>query len=210
MKELGSRVPVDIVAPNISNTLASPATQPGPQDVRGTGNQAFSRDRFVLYHHLWRHWRQFICLSLWRDSRIRAPGIRRWRLLRGDLEVLRRPVYWRHPWVAQRLLLVPTYTIGSRLIRLIPISDSAITREDRERHAVYNLMAHRFPTSVPEKIVRERWEEIVEGRGPLWADIGEDKKECIRGKSQTTHSSRRRTHASVSRALPDAFAAAGT
>lgn len=42
-------------------------------------------------------------------------------------------------------------------------------------------MAHRFPANVAEKIAREEWEEIVEGRSALWNDIGEDKRECIRG-----------------------------
>jgi hypothetical protein len=42
-------------------------------------------------------------------------------------------------------------------------------------------MAHRFPADVPEKIVREQWQQIVEGRGALWKDVGEDKRECIRG-----------------------------
>lgn len=42
-------------------------------------------------------------------------------------------------------------------------------------------MAHRFPANAAEKIAREGWEEIVEGRSALWTDIGEDKRECIRG-----------------------------
>ncbi|GMK53953.1 hypothetical protein CspeluHIS016_0105390 [Cutaneotrichosporon spelunceum] len=41
-------------------------------------------------------------------------------------------------------------------------------------------MAHRFPSTVAEKIAREGWEEIVEGRSTLWNDVGEDKRECIR------------------------------
>ncbi|CAK9780810.1 UPF0052-domain-containing protein [Cutaneotrichosporon oleaginosum] len=70
--------------------------------------------------------------------------------------------------------------IRSRLIRLIPQPANPTSREDRERQAIYNLMAHRFPATVAEKIAREGWEEIVEGRSPLWNDIGEDKRECIR------------------------------
>lgn len=60
-----------------------------------------------------------------------------------------------------------------------------MTKEDRELQAIYNLMAHRFPADVSEKIVRNIWEEVVEGRGDLWDGIGEDKKECIRGKLAT-------------------------
>lgn len=70
---------------------------------------------------------------------------------------------------------------GSRLIRLIPVPTTLVTKEDRELQAIYNLMAHRFPADVSEKIVRNIWEEVVEGRGDLWNGIGEDKKECIRG-----------------------------
>jgi len=73
---------------------------------------------------------------------------------------------------------------GSRLIRLIPTPPPTDqSPEARERRAIYNLMAHRFPAEVSEKIVREQWAEIVEGRGQLWRDIGEDKRECIRGES---------------------------
>lgn len=74
---------------------------------------------------------------------------------------------------------------GSRLIRLIPVPTTIVTKEDdRELQAIYDLMAHRFPADVSEKIVRNIWEEVVEGRGDLWNGIGEDKKECIRGKLQ--------------------------
>jgi hypothetical protein len=45
-------------------------------------------------------------------------------------------------------------------------------------------MAHRFPADVPEKTVREQWQLVVEGRGMLWDNIGEDKRECIRGESE--------------------------
>lgn len=69
---------------------------------------------------------------------------------------------------------------GSRLIRLIPHPTSE-SKEDKERRAIYKLMAHRFPPDVSEQIARERWAEIVEGRGALWRDIGPDKRECIRG-----------------------------
>lgn len=72
---------------------------------------------------------------------------------------------------------------GSRLIRLIPLPPKGQeeSEADVERRAIYNLMAHRFPADAPESVVRERWEEIVEGRGELWNGVGEDKKECIRG-----------------------------
>ncbi|KAL1412850.1 hypothetical protein Q8F55_000599 [Vanrija albida] len=71
--------------------------------------------------------------------------------------------------------------IRSRLIRLIPLPPKGQeAEEDVERRAIYNLMAHRFPADAPESVVRERWEEIVEGRGELWNGVGEDKKECIR------------------------------
>ena len=70
---------------------------------------------------------------------------------------------------------------GSRLIRLIPVPPAAKTRADREIIAIYNLMAFRFPAEAAEKTVKELWMEIVEGRSELWKDIGEDKKECIRG-----------------------------
>ncbi|WOO77426.1 putative protein [Vanrija pseudolonga] len=72
--------------------------------------------------------------------------------------------------------------IRSRLIRLIPLPPKGQeeSEADVERRAIYNLMAHRFPADAPESVVRERWEEIVEGRGELWNGVGEDKKECIR------------------------------
>ena len=73
---------------------------------------------------------------------------------------------------------------GSRLIRLIPIPPSSTTKAEKELIAIYNLMAFRFPAEAAEKTVRELWMEIVEGRSDLWTDIGEDKKECIRGQSQ--------------------------
>lgn len=80
-------------------------------------------------------------------------------------------------------------TTGSRLIRLIPqpkpVADEPLSKEDKERNAIYNLMAHRFPANVAEKIAREGWEEIVEGRSALWNDIGEDKRECIRGERRS-------------------------
>lgn len=71
--------------------------------------------------------------------------------------------------------------IGSRLIRLIPSTTNPITKEEKEREAIYNLMAYRFPADVAEKVVKELWSELVEGRSELWDGIGEDKKECIRG-----------------------------
>lgn len=71
---------------------------------------------------------------------------------------------------------------GSRLIRLIPQpADGSDSKDDRERRAIYNLMAHRFAPDIPEKVGRDQWEEIVEGRGPLWHGVADDKKECIRG-----------------------------
>lgn len=50
-----------------------------------------------------------------------------------------------------------------------------------ERLAIYNLLAYRFPAEAAEKVVRDLWMEIVEGKSELWEGIGEDKKECIRG-----------------------------
>ncbi|ORY28452.1 hypothetical protein BCR39DRAFT_534729 [Naematelia encephala] len=70
--------------------------------------------------------------------------------------------------------------IRSRLIRLIPVVQDADSIEDKEIEAIYNLMAFRFPADVPDKLSKDIWEEIVEGRGSLWQDIGEDKRECIR------------------------------
>ncbi|WWC70730.1 uncharacterized protein I206_104681 [Kwoniella pini CBS 10737] len=70
--------------------------------------------------------------------------------------------------------------IRSRLIRLIPLVDNPTSKDDIERLAIYNLLAYRFPSSSSEKVVRELWHEIVEGRSDLWDGIGEDKKECIR------------------------------
>lgn len=76
-----------------------------------------------------------------------------------------------------------------------------VTKEDRELQAIYNLMAHRFPADVSEKIVRNIWEEVVEGRGDLWHGIGEDKKECIRGKLRCRLLT---ADNSLPRSLPDA------
>ncbi|OCF43555.1 hypothetical protein I317_02572 [Kwoniella heveanensis CBS 569] len=70
--------------------------------------------------------------------------------------------------------------IRSRLIRLIPLVSQPTSRDDRERLAIYNLLAYRFPARAAEKDVRDLWHEIVEGRSDLWDGIGEDKKECIR------------------------------
>ncbi|WWC62530.1 uncharacterized protein I303_105126 [Kwoniella dejecticola CBS 10117] len=70
--------------------------------------------------------------------------------------------------------------IRSRLIRLIPLVTDPSTKDELERLAIYNLLAYRFPSTSPEKEVRELWHEIVEGRSELWDGIGEDKKECIR------------------------------
>lgn len=71
--------------------------------------------------------------------------------------------------------------VGSRLTRLIPLADNASTADELERGAIFDLLAYRFPDDASEKIVREIWGEIVEGRSALWKDIGDDKKECIRG-----------------------------
>lgn len=57
-----------------------------------------------------------------------------------------------------------------------------LTKEEKERAAIYQLMAYRFPSDAPEKVVRDMWMDIVEGKSHLWNGIGEDKKECIRGK----------------------------
>lgn len=73
--------------------------------------------------------------------------------------------------------------IRSRLSRLIPTKEDVETRDEKERMAIYNLMAYRFPSDAPERVVRDLWMEIVEGRSGLWDGIGQDKKECIRGGS---------------------------
>ncbi|WVQ83085.1 hypothetical protein IAT38_005223 [Cryptococcus sp. DSM 104549] len=70
--------------------------------------------------------------------------------------------------------------IRSRLIRLIPPAIQAGSKDDKERSAIYHLMAYRFPAEAAERVVRDLWMEIVEGRSELWDGIGEDKKECIR------------------------------
>ncbi|GFZ45195.1 hypothetical protein JCM24511_02921 [Saitozyma sp. JCM 24511] len=70
--------------------------------------------------------------------------------------------------------------IRSRLSRLIPTKEDVETRDEKERMAIYNLMAYRFPSDAPERVVRDLWMEIVEGRSGLWDGIGQDKKECIR------------------------------
>lgn len=70
---------------------------------------------------------------------------------------------------------------GSRLIRLIPLPDQPKTKDEIERQAIYDLLAYRFPADASERVVRDIWLGIVEGRSLLWAGIGEDKKECIRG-----------------------------
>ena len=67
------------------------------------------------------------------------------------------------------------------MIRLIPFPGDLPTGDEKERKAIYNLMAYRFPVDVAEKVVRDIWMDIVEGRSELWEGIGEDKKECIRG-----------------------------
>jgi hypothetical protein len=61
------------------------------------------------------------------------------------------------------------------------------TKEDKEREAVYNLMSLRFPANAPEKVLKDMWSEIVEGRSTLWSGIGEDRKECIRGEQNACH-----------------------
>lgn len=50
-----------------------------------------------------------------------------------------------------------------------------------EQEAIYNLMSYRFPVDAPERVVKDIWMDIVEGKSSLWDGIGEDKKECIRG-----------------------------
>ncbi|WVQ73227.1 hypothetical protein IAR50_002793 [Cryptococcus sp. DSM 104548] len=70
--------------------------------------------------------------------------------------------------------------IRSRLSRLIPVPSHPSSKTDKERAAIYNLMAFRFPSEAEEKAVRDMWMEIVEGKSTLWDGIGEDKKECIR------------------------------
>ncbi|KAK4687033.1 hypothetical protein P7C73_g3084, partial [Tremellales sp. Uapishka_1] len=70
--------------------------------------------------------------------------------------------------------------IRSRLIRLIPLPNHPETKDEVERMAIFNLMSYRFPIDVAERVVRDLWLEVVEGRSELWSGIGEDKKECIR------------------------------
>ncbi|TYJ58481.1 hypothetical protein B9479_000688 [Cryptococcus floricola] len=70
--------------------------------------------------------------------------------------------------------------IRSRLTRVIPVSSHPSTKAEKERVAIYNLMAFRFPSESEEKAVRDMWMEIVEGKSELWDGIGEDKKECLR------------------------------
>lgn len=68
--------------------------------------------------------------------------------------------------------------------RLIPLPDQARTRAEKEQEAIYNLMSYRFPVDGPERVVKDIWLDIVEGKSELWDGIGEDKKECIRGESR--------------------------
>jgi hypothetical protein len=42
-------------------------------------------------------------------------------------------------------------------------------------------MSYRFPVDAHERVVKDLWMDIVEGKSGLWDGIGEDKKECIRG-----------------------------
>lgn len=78
------------------------------------------------------------------------------------------------------------------MIRLIPCPEDPQSRSDVERAAIYNLMAYRFPSDSPERIGRDLWLEIVEGRSELWDGIGEDKKECLRGEQTGRRYSRQR------------------
>jgi hypothetical protein len=71
--------------------------------------------------------------------------------------------------------------VGSRLIRLIPLPENARTKGELEQEAIYNLMSYRFPVDAHERVVKDLWMDIVEGKSGLWDGIGEDKKECIRG-----------------------------
>jgi hypothetical protein len=72
---------------------------------------------------------------------------------------------------------------GSRLSRLIPLPERAVTKGQIEQEAIFNLMSYRFPVDAPERVVKDIWLDIVEGKSSLWDGIGEDKKECIRGRS---------------------------
>jgi hypothetical protein len=69
--------------------------------------------------------------------------------------------------------------IGSRLIRMIPPPE--LSWDPVEAAAVYSLLAYRFPVEAEERVVRDMWHEIVEGRSLLWKGIRDDRKECIRG-----------------------------
>jgi hypothetical protein len=72
------------------------------------------------------------------------------------------------------------------LIRLIPLPVNARTKGELEQEAIYDLMSYRFPVDAHERVVKDLWMDIVEGKSGLWDGIGEDKKECIRGESPTT------------------------
>ncbi|KAF7310424.1 hypothetical protein HMN09_00584400 [Mycena chlorophos] len=62
--------------------------------------------------------------------------------------------------------------IRSRLVRLIPSGSSTLD-------AIRTLLAYRLPAD--ERIARDEWRDIVEGRSLLWRGIPHDRKETIRG-----------------------------
>ncbi|KAF7306414.1 hypothetical protein MIND_00432600 [Mycena indigotica] len=61
--------------------------------------------------------------------------------------------------------------IRSRLVRLIPSSPAL--------DAIRALLAYRLPAD--ERVARDEWRDIVEGRSGLWRGIPHDRKETIRG-----------------------------
>ncbi|KAJ7071574.1 hypothetical protein C8F01DRAFT_1111091 [Mycena amicta] len=64
--------------------------------------------------------------------------------------------------------------IRSRLVRLIPPAPA-----ESPLDVIRALLAYRLPSD--EKIAREEWRDIVEGRSLLWRGIPHDRKETIRG-----------------------------
>ncbi|KAF8338180.1 UPF0052-domain-containing protein [Cantharellus anzutake] len=66
--------------------------------------------------------------------------------------------------------------IRSRLLRLIPPASS-----DSPTERIRHLLSYRFPFEYTERVAREAWRDIVEGRSSLWSGIPSDRKETIRG-----------------------------
>ncbi|KAF7319833.1 hypothetical protein MKEN_00766400 [Mycena kentingensis (nom. inval.)] len=64
--------------------------------------------------------------------------------------------------------------IRSRLVRLIPQATASSPLD-----AIRVLLAYRLPSD--ERVARDEWRDIVEGRSLLWRGIPHDRKETIRG-----------------------------